>query len=227
MSRIGLILPALVLLSGCVGSGFDRAGLHARMQDDSFQVTDEAILEAQSVKPQLRLPCRIAVYLKPSSRSEWRWSAKDRAVLESWAATLKDEGIASDAFLLPDMIVGKGDLKEVRLAAARCGADALLVIQGGAETDSYMNPAAVLNLTVVGGYLVPGSHRDALFLIEGCLFDTSNGYLYAGAQAEGEGGIIRPTFIIEERDAVTIAKSQALERFGPALLQRMRSLTDR
>jgi hypothetical protein len=226
MSRTALVLPALLLLSGCAG-GFNRAALSARMQDDSLQVTDEAILEAQSVKPQLRLPCRMAVYLKPSSQGAWRWSAKDRAALESWAATLKDQGIAADAFLLPEMIVSRGELKEVRLAAARCGADALLVIQGAAETDSYLNPAAVLNLTVVGGYLVPGSHRDALFVIEGCLFDTGNGYLYAGAQAEGEGGIIRPTFIIEERDAVALAKAQALERFGPALLQRLRGLTDR
>src|SRR5262245_58473009 len=123
MSRTGLVLPVLVLLSGCVGSGFDRGALMARMQDDAFQVTDEAIAEAQSIKPQLRLPCRMAVYLKPGARSDWRWSAKDRAVLESWAATLKCEGIASDVFLLPDMIVNKGDLKEVRLAAARCGAD--------------------------------------------------------------------------------------------------------
>lgn len=226
MARARWMLLTVLALSGCA-TGFDRAALQTRMQNDSLQVTDESISQAQKLQPQLHFPCRIAVYLKPNSHADWRWSGKDKAVLESWASALKKEAVASDLFLLPDMLTGKGELKELRFAAAQCGADALLIIHGAAQTDSYLNPAAVFNLTVVGGYIIPGSHRDALFMIEGCVIDPHNGYIYAGVQAEGEGAIIRPTFIIEEKDAIARAKSQALDRFGPELVQRIRNLAAR
>jgi hypothetical protein len=124
------------------------------------------------------------------------------------------------------MLVGNGaqDVKDLRVAAARCGADALLVIQGSTQVYEYKNPAALLNLTVVGGFLVPASHRDALFTMEGVLFDTNNGYVYAGVKAEGEGRVVRPTFIIESKDAVAKAQAQARDKFGPDLVRRLTSL---
>jgi hypothetical protein len=110
------------------------------------------------------------------------------------------------------------------MEAARYGADALLVIQGVQQTDSYLNPAAVFNLTVVGGFIVPASHRDTLFLVEGVLVDVGNGCLYASVESEGEGRIVRPTFIVEDKEAVSRAKKKALETFGPELVGHMRSL---
>ena len=107
---------------------------------------------------------------------------------------------------------GKGEAKELRLAAAKCGADVLFVIHGAAQTDSYKNAAAVFNLTVVGGYIVPGSHRDSLFMMEGCLLDVDNGYIYTGVQTEGVGKIIRPTFVIEDKDAVAARQDEGDRR---------------
>ena len=122
------------------------------------------------------------------------------------------------------MLTGKGELKELQLAAAKCGADVLLVVDGASQSDRYMNPAAVLYLTIVGGYLVPGSHVDSLFMIEGCLFDVDNGFLYTSARAEGVGKIVRPSFLIEEKDAIAEAKTQAIGKFSDALLRQMQSL---
>jgi hypothetical protein len=214
------LLP--VLLCGCT-HGFDRDALRERLNDGTLQSPDAAIAEARGLKPQLRFPCRIAVYLKPGGR-DWHWAPEDRAMMEQWAATLKQEGIAADVFPLPDLLIGKGEVKDLRYAAAQCGADALFVIHAAAQTDSYLNSAAVLNLTVVGGYVVPASHRDTLFAIEGVLFDVDNGYIYTAVQAEGVGKIVRPTFVIEEKDAVALAKKNALDQFGDEVLKRMRTL---
>ena len=219
-----LLVP--VLLCGCA-TGFDRAALEERLNDGTLQMKDCDIAEARATRAQLRLPCRIAVYLKPSNCTTWRWSAEDKAVLEPLAAALRREGIATEVFPLPDMLTGKGDMKEVRVAAARCGADVLLVIHGAAQTDSYKNVAAALDLTVVGGFIVPGSHKDSLFMIEGCLLDVDNEFVYTGAQAEGVGKIIRPTFVIDEKDAIVLAKKKALEQFGDEFLHRMRNLAAR
>ncbi len=219
--RFWLLVP--VLLCGCA-HGFDRDALRERLNDGTLQAPDAAIAEARGLKPQLKFPCRVAVYLKPSGDRDWRWTPEDRAALEQLAATLKAEGIASEVFPLPDMLSGKGEMKELRLAAAQCGADVLLVVHGAAQTDSYKNFAAVFNLTIVGGYVVPASHKDTLFFIEGVLFDVDNGYIYAGVQAEGVGKIVRPTFVVEEKDSVALAKTKAVTEFGTELLNRMRAL---
>jgi hypothetical protein len=226
MRVIGLSLA--VVLSGCA-TGFDRGALLERLQRENVagpdkSVQDKEIQEVRALKPQLSFPCRIAVYLKPSTDGHWHWSREDKEILNSWAGILRKDGIASDVFPMTGMFVNDGDLKHLRMAAARYGADALLVIQGACQTDSYLNPAALFNLTLVGGYIVPGSHRDALFILQGGLIDVGNECLYASVESEGEAGIVAPSFIIEERDAVTKAKKKALEAFGPELLRHISNL---
>ena len=215
-----LIVP--LLLCGCA-HGFDRNALQERLNDGSLQMPDTAIAEARSLKPQLRFPCRIAVYLQ-SEGSDWHWTPEDKTAMKAWGDALKSEGIATDVFPLPEMLAGKGDAKELRLAAAKCGADVLFVIRGAAQTDKYNNFAAAFNLTVVGGYIVPGSHRDSLFLLEGVLLDVDNGYVYTGIQTEGVGKIVRPSFVIEDKHAIALAKTKAVVQFGDEVSKRMRTL---
>ena len=217
------LLLLLPILCGCA-NGFDRAALRERLNDGTLQMTDQDIAAARAMKSQLRFPCRIAVYLKPGD-NEWRWSHEDCAAMEAWANTLKQEGIASEVFPIPEMLAGKGgDVKELRLAAAKCGADVLFMIHGAAQTDSYKNPASVFNLTVVGGYIIPGSHKDTLFMMEGVLLDVDNGYIYTAVQAEAVGKIIRPTFVIEDKDAITSARTKAVAEFGAEVVKRMRTM---
>jgi hypothetical protein len=218
-----LLVP--VLLCGCVAHGVDRNTIQERLNDGSLQTSDTSVAEVRGLKPQLQFPCRIAVYMKPGEH-DWRWSPEDKAAMLQWGEVLKHEGIASDVFTLPDLLVsdGKADVKGLRLAAARCGADALLVIHGAAQTDSYKNFATVFDLTIVGGYVIPASHRDSLFAIEAVLLDVDNGYIYTAVQAEGEGKIIRPTFVIDDKDAVAKAKAKALAQFGQEVLAHMRAL---
>src|SRR5262249_49138854 len=156
---------------------------------------EEDILRVKSLKPQLTFPCKIAVYLLPGERGSWRWTPQDKELMASWATALKKEGIASDVFMMSELFAPSSGLKELRVAAARHGADALFVIQGASQVDNYLNLASVLDLTVVGGFLVPGSHCDALFVMQGGLVDVGNGFIYASVESEGQGKIVRPTFI--------------------------------
>ena len=222
--HFSLLVP--LLLCGCA-HGFDRNALRERLNDGSLQISDTAIAEARGLKPQLKLPCRVAVYFQPE-RGGWHWTPEDKAAMKMWADALKKEGIASEVFPLPEILVGDGkdkdQAKELRLAAAKCGADVVFVIHGAAQTDSYKNFASALNLTILGGFVVPGSHRDSLFMLEGVLLDVDNGYVYTGIQTEGVGKIVRPTFVIEDKDAIALAKSKAMAQFGDELLSRMRGL---
>ena len=218
-----LVVPVLQL--GCA-QGLDRNALQERLNDGSLQSPDTAIADVRGLKPQLQFPCRIAIYLKPGQH-DWRWTPEDKAEMQQWAAELKREGIVSDVFPLPELLISKDakmDVKALRLAAAKCGADALFVIHAAAQTDSYKNFATVFDLTILGGYVIPASHRDSLFMLEGVLLDVDNGYIYTAVQAEGEGKIMRPTFVIEDKDAVVKAKAKALSQFSDEVLTHMRTL---
>jgi rhombotail lipoprotein len=220
------LFPLLAALSvGCAG-GFHRDALQERLNDGTLQITDKDIAQARALRPQLKFPCRVACYLNPESKGgNWHWTADDRAALETVGAALKKDGIASEVLLLPEMLSGKGNRDQLRLAAAQCGADVLFVVNGATECDRYKNPAAVFDLTVVGGYLVPSRHVDALFMVEGCLFDVDNGYVYGAVQAEGVGKIVRPTFRVEDTDAIAKAKTQAIGRLNEELLKTMTALS--
>jgi rhombotail lipoprotein len=222
-------LLASVLFAGCCQTtSFDRSAMMSRLQTESASVTvsDDEIVQVQAIKPQLQFPCRVAVYLSPAVQ----WSIKDKERIKAWGDSLKKEGIVSDYFLMSSLFspnaasLASKAQKEVRLAAARHGADAVLILHGIHQTESYENPAALLNLTLVGGYIIPASHRDVLFMLQGAVVDVGNGFLYASVESEGTGKIMRPSFIIEEKDALDAARKEAIEGFGPDFLRRMQSL---
>jgi hypothetical protein len=221
LRRAPLLLP-LLALAGCLPHGFDRTNLYARLQEGKIEVNECDVASAMELKPQLTFPCRIAVYLSPRNYSHW--TGKEKEMIDSWGEKLKREGIASEVFLMSEMFTTGTSLKDLRVAAAKYGANALLVIQGGCDVESSLNPAAVFNLTIVGGFVVPGSRRDALFLLQGGLVDVGNEFLYASIEAEGEARTIRPSFLAEDKPAVDRAKQKAFENFGPELLKRLRAV---
>jgi hypothetical protein len=229
MRKIWMLAVLGILgISGCytMSSGFDRGALYADLEKKGpLQVTEESVKKALEIQPQLTLPCKIAIYLyEPGGTKDWRWSAKDKDFILHWMDALKKDGLVADAFIMAGMFAKGNTMEEIRLSAAQHGADAVLVLKAAYQTDSYVNAAALLNLTILGGYVIPASHRDALFLIQGGLVDVANGFLYATMEAEGEGSIMRPTFTVQDKDAVEQAKKQALENLGPELLRRLRNL---
>jgi hypothetical protein len=75
--------------------------------------------------------------------------------MRAWGDSLCKEGVASDVVFMSSMFTSSDDLQALR-AAAKHGADALLLIKGASATESRLNPLALLNVTIIGGYVVPG-----------------------------------------------------------------------
>ena len=185
---IPLLLAAL--LAACATSqGFDRGAMKA--PTTAAEVTDEDIGKALAIKPQLQGKYKLAVYFTPP-RSDWRfarrwrWTGKDRSDVLEFAAPLVEKGIALDVFMLTDTVVEGGtDRKAIRLAAARAGADAVLIIEGSADLDRYNNKLGATYILLVTAAFVPGTVADGLFIANGSMWDVRNDYLYLAVEAEG------------------------------------------
>lgn len=210
---------ALIALSGCFARGFHRQEVTQRLQGEAIQATDEEIAKALAVRPQLPFPCRVAIYLPPST-----WTAADREIIEGWSTKLKKDRIVSDMFVMSSIVATGTSIKEVRVAAARHGADAVLILNSVSNIESYKNIGAVLNLTIVGGYLIPSNHRNVQVTIQGVLVDVGNGYLYASMEADGAARTVQPAFLVEEKPTIDKAQRAALTNFGPELNRRMHAL---
>jgi rhombotail lipoprotein len=220
-----------VLFLGC-SHGFDRGQLKERLDTEAVQVTDADVRAALSLKPQLRFPIKVGVaFLEEDTfdRSDpraarWHWSERDREAVLAATATLRERGVISDLFVIAKDLIAGRDLKHLRLAAAKHGADAVIVVQGAAQVDRYVNALAILNLSILGGFVVPASHRDAVFAVRCAMWDVGNEVLYLTAETEGEAKRLGPTFLIEDGPALDGAKEDALRGFDAELTRRLTAL---
>lgn len=230
-----LIALALTVLTGCTTSkGFDRGAL----RDSTGPVTtDQMIQDVLALKPQLPAPFKLGVYLNSHSWSYNKrfWTDEEQNQLLAFGSQLKAAGIISDIYLISeDTVPGSNrwtfdswanrELKDLRLAAARYGADAVLLITDVSAVDRYNNPAALLYWTIVGAYVAPGTHSDALVMLRSSLWDVRNGYLYATQDAEGMAKKIGPAFLLKDTASIDEAKKVAIADFGAKLTERLMRL---
>lgn len=227
-----LAILAAVSAAGCSAT-FNREAMTADLAQEQPIVFDDAdILRIEQAKPQLQFPFRLAV-LPPTMFNQAGWGQAgetegQRREVQAWGEKLRREGIVSDLIIIPEILAGqirsRNSVKEIRVAAARLQADAVLILRSTTEVDGYLNPLSVLDLTIVGMFLVPGHHKDALTIVEGMLVDNRNQYVYFAGSAEGTGSTLAPLAAIEEKDAIRDSRVSALNAFGEQLLRAGRQL---
>ena len=184
------LMVVSLFVFGCASKGFNRGALQEQIGVKTPVVADKDIKEILNKKPNLPRPFKLAVYFKKQEQSEykksnWRWSEKDKDLILEAANELKSDNLISDVFPILGSIVDGNDLKSVRVAAAKHGADAVLVIDGAGEIDKYINNWGWSYILLVTTAFVPGSEADTLFLSNAAMWDVRNEYLYLTAEAEG------------------------------------------
>ena len=220
---IAILLGAAAL--GC-SSGFDREAMTAQMLQDQPLVFDDAdILKIEQARPQVQAPFRLAVVpptiFNSRSHGEPGETEGQRREIMAWGERLRKEGIVSDLFIIPEILTSQfrsnNSVKDIRVAAARLQADAVLILRSTTDVDSYVNPLSLLNVTIVGMFLAPGHHRDALTIVEGMVVDNRNQFVYFAGSAEGKGVTLAPKAWVDEKDAVRDSRVEALKAFGELL----------
>jgi hypothetical protein len=220
------ILPVLVAALSAVGCSatFAPSEMSERLWGGEKLFTDQDLQRIEQLKPQLTIPFKLAI--APPLREDWTGEQEgEREAILAWGDALKKTGLIREVVLLPRMLLGTpltgrhthDYFKAVRVAAARVQADAVLLLSSVSDTSSYVNPLCVLNATVVGLWVAPGHHTDALTIVEGVLMDNRNEYVYWTGTAQGEGGTVAAAMNIDDADAVRRSRVAALKAFGARL----------
>jgi rhombotail lipoprotein len=233
--RIQRLLPLLFMaLSACsTGQGFDRPG----MQDTLLQRMNLAgARETRNLmegNPTIAGPFRLGVYFVrtefPTRESiqsvEWLSAEKDQLVQR--LAQLRSDQILREVVVLAEPAVRPLTPQELRQASVRYGIDVLLLVDGVGAVDRHNNAYALLYPTVIGAWLAPGTVIDALFILDGILWDLRTDTRLDRQTAEGQAQRTGAVVLVEDADALKEAKGRAIEAFGGTLVDRLRSLTNK
>lgn len=222
MRNIFLIL-VLVSITACSTSrGFDRGFLRGKINQD-LKITEGDIKKAFDAKPQLPTPFKLAIY---TNLSRWGsiWNESDQLELEGMKKELVSRNIITDIiYLNSTMIEGRGN-KAIRLASARAGADAVIIIKGTGSVDRYNNVLGATYFLIVTPFFIPGTVADGLYLLNASMWDVRNQYLYLSAESEGMASQTRPSFFIEKTQLLAEAKSKAVRKLLQEIQKRIISM---
>lgn len=231
---IFLALILTMTLFACTGArGLNRHILQEFFHDRPDVVTERDIADTMALQAALPAPYRLAIYFKhedfPRRPALQRvdWASADADHVRQALAPVTEEGILQQSFLLANSTVQGTTLRDIRLAAARYNADALLIIDGASAVERYNNGHAWWYATGIGTYFAHGTESHALFMMEGTLWDVRTGYLYGTQTAEGETTLIGPAPSLEDKAAVAEAKDVAMARFGRELADMLRLIKEK
>jgi rhombotail lipoprotein len=211
-----------LFLGGCAGSqGFDRDAMLATLRHDRGT---NAAATATGTWTTAGPPLRLALYFVDQDFPAYHairkaeWTDVDKEMLRNQLVLLREDQQLSDPFILEDVTIRGHDPGKIRQAAARHGADAVLIIEGVGAVDRYTNRWAWLYPTLIGAYLAPGTESDALFIIDGSLWDVRADRPAARQRVEGTSKLIGPVTSVEDDEALQQAKHDALDTFGKRMI---------
>ena len=228
-----LFLPfALLTLSACAGQAeFNRTEIQDVIrQTVHLTPPPTAPGTAEQSRPAVTAPFRLGLFF---TRQEFptrqtirpiEWLSRDKEAVLLALAPLQDQHILRESLIIADSAAPHLSLAEIRKAAARYGADMIMIVTGAGAVDRSNNGYALLYPTILGAYLAPGTVSEALVLIEGSLWDVRSGLAYDTVSAEGQSRLVGPAMILEDRTALIQGKDLALNTLSTRLIERLRRL---
>lgn len=215
----------LWLLTGCAGSqGLDPKPLNELLRHEENRFVGEQPLSSTSARPLKPTLLKLGLYLKPTGffTREFEWTDDDRDTVLTWANGLRASGVVSSAAFVPQSSLKGNTFNELRESAARYGADLLVILDGAAAIDRYNNyKASLLYWTILGTYLVDGTHSDALCLLRGAVWNVGTGAQLSTDDAQATAKQIGPATRVEDRTTVSQACREALTQLLTTLKNRL------
>jgi hypothetical protein len=211
-------LPSLafvVFLAACGASaGFQQAAPRVSVSTEPV-INDDQVQRAFALQAQLPKPYRLGVLFRdtapsPDHEREWRWEPEHRAQLMKALEALEGKGEIGTVVSIARAAVVGDDLHAIRVAAARQGLDAVLVVTGDDKIERDVNGWATTYLAVLPLLFAPGNELRVDFTTHAELWDVRNEYLYLAAEAEARAEQARATPYIDVEEASAKAQNESL-----------------
>ncbi len=116
------------------------------------------------------------------------------------------------------------ELAAARHLARQLGADYLFLVGGNIDTGEVKNALAVLNFTIIGGAIVPGSRVRAEGKAAGALIEVASGRVLLLVHADQEKTGLTPAYFVQDKSNRfrLQLRDQLLRKLGEQLLMELR-----
>ncbi len=219
----------VALSAGCASSqGFDRRAMNKALHVEPTPIPESQPLASQSVH--LPTPFRLGIFFAshdfPNRQSirKVEWLARDRDQLLRELAPLQNTHVLQEAFVLTDATLQGEDIRRIRQAGARHGADVVLIVDGLASVDRYNNRFAWLYPTLIAAYLAPGTESDALVMVTAGLWAVHSEWHTPMQTVEGTSTLVGPAVMLEDSAAMKEAKENAIHALGIRIVNQLQRL---
>jgi rhombotail lipoprotein len=233
MIQVRWLLPFFFIpLSACsMSQGFDRPGIQDTLQQRLNLTGGGNTASRTETRPARVEPFRLGVYFVrtefPTRESvqtvEWLSAEKDSLIQR--LMPLREDRVIREIVTLAESTALTLTRQELRQAAIRYGIDVLLLVDGIGAVDRHNNAYSLLYPTILGAYLAPGTVSDALFVIDGRLWDVPADVVGDRETAEGTAQEVGTAVMVEDADVLRAAKRRAIDAFGAVIAERLRSFT--
>ena len=224
-----LLLSSILLITSCGTSrGLNRESLKKEL-DEKTSIAESEINQAQSAKAKLPKPFKIAIFFQEPSKSEierieWSWSDLDKERIQKTVDTFKSSGEISGSFILKS---NSTDVKALRKAAAKQGADTLLVISGVNDLDKYNTGLGWTYALVLPTLFVPATVSDIIFISRAMMWDVRYDFSYLMAESESMISRKYPAVFRTDKKQSIEAKEESIKGLQEELVKRISSLTQK
>jgi hypothetical protein len=124
-------------------------------------------------------------------------------MVSSYADSLVKEGGVSKYFFIPEQDRPLQDLGEAMKTASENGADALLTVRGVINVSKYINPLGILDPTIIGALVLPGSNMDVTILVRLELWDMKSRKSLISIKSDSVKRDVNTTLFIRTNSANT------------------------
>ncbi len=186
-------LGAALMLAGCGGpqtsSGADYIASRPEFRPAPGNTVERAVFDAANVEPNLRFPARFGL-ARLQGGSLTNIPSEEAA---AWLALAAKAGRSYGTFVpISPLIASMADSAEsgterysgvdrICIAAARQHVDAVLIYEATGQATDKVTALSVLDLTIVGAFLIPTRAVGGQAKAYALLVDVRNGYPYGTA----------------------------------------------
>jgi hypothetical protein len=198
--------------AGCAANKLYTAALLAPAgvtATDTRQYTDGDVLEGFSHRAQLQFPAKLAVYERTSRDADY--DVRDNETVEAVIGLLREEKRFYQTVVLgPTFIPGDITPMSLRRAAAAHRADLTLLCESDFQVRVRPTLLSLLNLTILGAFVVPSQTIEVESRVTAHLLDTRNGLIYHSSLRKKEWRGLVP--MAWGRDAVNRCRRELANR---------------
>ena len=241
LKRAAVAVLPLAALAGCESSGLSpREAAGRNFSSYVYSLYDAPVYAGDAQAGAARnaplvLPSKLAVAQVGEVAPPTKFLDRLRARPELFSRV---EGVSGAVFLPPEDRggIGEGDsaitteasarraMERIRQAARDMGMDHLLLVGGTIDQVTKENGLSILDLTVVGAFVVPSKQVDAEAKASGALIDLATGRVALVASADASRGRVASsaTQVSGEIDVMREARDEVLAKLAAQVIEQCR-----